>query len=109
MALIIMYPMVPLNPLDYLRVSMICSHLFPLKIAICRASSCQKMGRFQRQVGHVGDSTAILGRLGANDQLIPVQLTRARSPRPCGLQRDWSPFFLQNRETVGVRFLVHMT
>lgn len=28
------------------------------------------------QVGHVGDSTAILGRLGANDQLIPVQLTR---------------------------------
>lgn len=29
------------------------------------------------QVAHVGDSTAILGRLGPKEQLIAVQLTRA--------------------------------
>jgi hypothetical protein len=54
-----------------------------------------RVGSSAVQVGHVGDSTAILGRLGANDQLIPVQLTRARQGTGEGVlglakQRDWS-------------------
>ena len=62
-----------------------------------------RVGSSAVQVGHVGDSTAILGRLGANDQLIPVQLTRARQGTGEGVlglakQRDWShlePVFLK--------------
>lgn len=83
---------VPLNPLDYHWI-IIGSSLdyhdiswyFPIFFIFPHENNHllglilpARLGSSAVQVGHVGDSTAILGRLGANDQLIPVQLTRAR-------------------------------